>query len=235
MQVLAAHVQRHLGFLPRLVRRENDACVDDVVEMPRHAAELRAHVAKQRGRHFEVMAADVQIHGHKAFLWLTGGICNDSRYFAIVRRATTMPCSPRICEMRASDSGARASSAATSCLMSARIAVEEAAPPASVATWLPKKYLSSKVPRGVAMNFCVVTREMVLSCRPSVCAISRRTRGRIATSPCSRKWRWRSTIACDTLRMVSKRCCTFLISQRASWSCDEMPVPPARAPAASSA
>ena len=45
--------------------------------------------------------------------------------------------------MRASDSGAF-SSAATSCLMSARIAVEEAAPPASVATWLPKKYLSSK-------------------------------------------------------------------------------------------
>ena len=67
--------------------------------------------------------------------------------------------------MRASDSGALVSSAATSCLISARIAVEEAAPPASVATWLPKKYLSSKVPRGVAMNFCVVTREMVLSCR----------------------------------------------------------------------
>src|SRR5215212_7306894 len=59
-----------------------------------------------------------------------------------------MPCSPRICAMRASDSGALASSAATSCLISARIAVDEAAPPASVATWLPKKYLSSKVPHG---------------------------------------------------------------------------------------
>src|SRR6185312_3600396 len=75
----------------------------------------------------------------------------------------TMPCSPRICEMRASDSGTLVFSAATSCLISARIAVEEAAPPASVATWLPKKYFSSKVPRGVAMYFCVVTREMALS------------------------------------------------------------------------
>ncbi len=41
----------------------------------------------------------------------------------------------------------------------------EAAPPVSVATWLPKKYLSSKVPRGVSMYFCVVTREIVDSCR----------------------------------------------------------------------
>ena len=70
--------------------------------------------------------------------------------------------------MRASDSGAFASSAATSCLISARIAVVEAAPPASVATWLPKKYFSSKVPRGVACTSAVVTREMVDSCRPSV-------------------------------------------------------------------
>ena len=79
--------------------------------------------------------------------------------------------------MRESDSGALLSSAATSCLISARIAVEEAAPPVSVATWLPKKYFSSKVPRGVDMYFCVVTREMVLSCTPSTSAISRSTMG----------------------------------------------------------
>src|SRR5687767_8365521 len=234
VQVLAAHMQRYLGLLLHLVRRENHVRVDHMVEVPRDAADLRLHVAAQGGRHFEVVAAVAEVHGHKAFLWFTGGICSDSRYFAIVRRATTMPCSPRICEMRASDSGALASSAATSCLMSARMAVDEAAPPASVATWLPKKYFSSKVPRGVAMNFCVVTREMVLSCRLRVEAISRSTSGRIATSPCSRKWRWRSTIACDTRRMVSKRCCTFLMSQRASCSCDEIPVP-LRAAAASSA
>jgi hypothetical protein len=64
----------------------------------------------------------------------------------------------------ASERGFLPSSAPTSCLISARIAVEEAAPPVSVATWLPKKYFSSKMPRGVAMYFCVVTRETVDSC-----------------------------------------------------------------------
>src|SRR5438477_4557162 len=234
MQVLAAHVQRDFGLLAHLVDGEDDVGVDHMVEMPGHAFELRSHVAANGGGHVEMMAAHVQVHGHKAFLWLTAGICSDSRYLAMVRRATTMPCSPRIWEMRASDSGALASSAATSCLIRARIAVDEAAPPASVATWLPKKYFSSKVPRGVAMYFCVVTREIVLSCRLSVSAISRSTSGRIATSPCSRKWRCRSTIACDTRRMVSKRCCTFLISQRASCSCEESE-PPVLAPAAISA
>ena len=120
--------------------------------------------------------------------------------------------------MRESESGAFVSSPDTSCFISARIAVAEQAPPVSVATWLPKKYFSSYVPRGVAMYFCVVTREIVLSCRPRVSAISRSTMGRMATSPCSKKCRWRSMMACETLRIVSKRCCTFLMSQRASWS-----------------
>src|SRR6267142_4653759 len=152
------------------------------------------------------------------FLMLTDGICSDSLYLAIVRRATTIPCWPRISEILLSERGLLASSAATNCLISARIAVAEHAPPVSVATWLPKKYLSSKIPRGVNMNFWVVTRETVDSCKPRVFAISRSTSGRIPTSPCSKKWRWRSTIACDTRRIVSNRCCTFLISQRASWS-----------------
>ena len=69
--------------------------------------------------------------------------------------------------MRWSESGFLPSSAATSCLISARIAVAEQAPPVSVETWLPKKYFSSKMPRGVSMYFCVVTREMVDSCRPT--------------------------------------------------------------------
>ena len=42
--------------------------------------------------------------------------------------------------------------------------------------------------------------------------------GRMATSPCSKKCFCRSIIACETRRIVSKRCCTFLISQRASCS-----------------
>ena len=54
----------------------------------------------------------------------------DSRYFATVRRATTMPCWPRISEIWLSDSGFLLFSAPTSCLISARIAVLEAAPPA---------------------------------------------------------------------------------------------------------
>src|SRR5260221_13719866 len=113
-----------------------------MVEMALDALQLAADMAADRGRYFEVMSDDVQIH-HRLFLWLTGGICKDSRYFAIVRRATTIPCSARICAMRESDNGVLEFSAATSCLIRARIAVEEAAPPVSVATWLPKKYLSS--------------------------------------------------------------------------------------------
>src|SRR3546814_8421187 len=59
-----------------------------------------------------------------------------------------------------------------SCLISARIAVEEASPPASVATWLPKKYFNSNIPCGVSMYLFVVTREIEIgraSCRERVC------------------------------------------------------------------
>src|SRR5271165_4677136 len=70
------------------------------------------------------------------------------------------------------------------------------------------------------MYFCVVTREMVDSCRLRISAISRNTIGRIATSPCSKKWRCRSTIACDTRRIVSNRCWTLRISHFASCNCE---------------
>src|SRR6266850_1749486 len=62
VQVLAAHVQRHLGLLPLLVDGEDDVGVDHVVEMPRHPLELRMHVGADRGGHFEMMAAHVQVH-----------------------------------------------------------------------------------------------------------------------------------------------------------------------------
>ena len=130
-----------------------------------------------------------------------------------------------------SDSGLSAGSTATSWRISARTAVDDALPPASVASAEPKKYFSSKVPSGVAMYLAVVTREMVLSCRPSSSAISRSTSGRIAISPCVKKPFCRSTMACDTRTMVSKRCCTFLTNQRASCSraaSGELPLP--RAP-----
>src|SRR5882672_11935738 len=112
----------------------------------------------------------------------TGAIFSDSRYLATVRRATTMPCSPSSSAILLSESGFLGSSAETSCLMRARIAVLDAAPPESVATWLPKKYLSSKTPSGVAMNLFEVTREMVDSCKLTVSAISRNTSGRMARS-----------------------------------------------------
>jgi len=46
-------------------------------------------------------------------------------------------------------SGFAGFSAAINFFTSARIAVDEASPPPSVLTWLEKKYLSSKMPRGL--------------------------------------------------------------------------------------
>ena len=127
-----------------------------------------------------------------------------------------MPCSSSICEIWLSDSGLAGSSAATIWRSSARTAVLDALPPASVASDEPKKYFSSKVPNGVAMYLAVVTREIVDSCRPSSSAISRSTSGFMAIAPCVKKLFCRSTIACETRWMVSKRCRMFFTNQRAS-------------------
>src|SRR5690606_31599936 len=80
---------------------------------------------------------------------LTGGIFRASRYFATVRRATTMPCSASISAILLSENGVLGSSAPINCVISARIAVDDASPPVSVATWLPKKYFNSNIPCGV--------------------------------------------------------------------------------------
>src|SRR6185369_467819 len=156
---------------------------------------------------------------------LAGAIFSASRYFATVRRATWMPCSSSISAIWLSDSGLAASSAETSCLISARTAVLDALPPASVLSDEPKKYLSSKVPKGVAMYLAVVTREIVDSCRPSSSAISRSTSGFIAISPWVKKLFWRSTMACETRWIVSKRCWMFFMNQRASCSREFRPAP----------
>src|SRR5215467_3784955 len=90
---------------------------------------------KRRGiLHYRATRCAPRAQGQRDFLMLTDGICRDSRYLAIVRRATMMPCCPRISEILLSDRGRLPSSAATSCLISARIAVAEQAPPVSVAT-----------------------------------------------------------------------------------------------------
>ena len=77
------------------------------------------------------------------FLSLDGGIESDSRYFAIVRRATLIPFASKICVILLSLRGLWIFSSATILLMIARIAVDENSPPSWVETWLEKKYLSS--------------------------------------------------------------------------------------------
>jgi hypothetical protein len=62
VQILAAHVQRHLGLLAQLVDGEDDVGVDHVVEVARDALDLGAHVVADRWGHFEVMTAHVEIH-----------------------------------------------------------------------------------------------------------------------------------------------------------------------------
>src|SRR4051794_29452779 len=62
MKILAAHMERHFGFLAQLVHGEDDVCVDDVVEMPADALQLRAHITANRRRHVQMMAAHVQVH-----------------------------------------------------------------------------------------------------------------------------------------------------------------------------
>ena len=64
--------------------------------------------------------------GYRDFRKFTAGIFRASRYLATVRRATTNPCSASNSAMRLSERGDFESSAPISCLMSARIAVDDA-------------------------------------------------------------------------------------------------------------
>ena len=107
-------------------------------------------------------------------------------------------------------------SAATSFLIRARIAVEEHSPPAVVATWLEKKYLSSNMPLGVCIYLLVVARDMVDSCISTASAMSCNTSGFMASAPYSRKFFWCSTIRLETLSKVSLRLCRLFKNQRAS-------------------
>ena len=132
-----------------------------------------------------------------------------------------MPCLANKSVIWLSENGFFTFSCSTNCLIKARMAVAEHVPPLSVATELPKKYLSSNTPRGVSMYLLLVTLEMVDSCNSNSSAISRRTIGRIATSPYSKKLRCLSVIACATRKMVAKRCWIFFIIHFAScnWLC----------------
>ena len=80
---------------------------------------------------------------------MDGGIDIDSRYFATVLRATCMPDATSVLAILLSLRGLPGSSFAMNFRIIARIAVAEHSPPSDVDTWLEKKYLNSKIPRGV--------------------------------------------------------------------------------------
>ncbi len=79
-------------------------------------------------------------------------------------------------------------SASISCLMRWRTASAEcASPPSDAAIAEVKKYFSSKMPRGVAMNLLAVTRETVDLCMPMASATVRRLSGRRCWTPWAKK------------------------------------------------
>src|ERR1700685_482112 len=85
-----------------------------------------------------------------------------SRYLATVRRAISMPASRSFSTMVSSDKTSLAGSASINCLMRWRTASAEcASPPWEAAIAEVKKYLSSKMPRLVAMYLLAVTRDNV--------------------------------------------------------------------------
>ncbi len=139
-----------------------------------------------------------------------------SRYLAMVLRATLMSCSASKLAILLSLRGFLGSSAEISLFIMARMAVEEHSPPEPVLTWLEKKYFSSNIPRGVCMYFWVVTLEIVDSCISTASAMSWSTSGFMASSPCSKKSIWCSTILLATFNSVSFLLCKLLINQRAS-------------------
>src|SRR5258706_96781 len=59
VQLLAGDVRGAFGLLPELLHREDHVRVEHMVEMPRHALELGAHVAADRRGHFDMVAAHV--------------------------------------------------------------------------------------------------------------------------------------------------------------------------------
>ena len=128
-----------------------------------------------------------------------------SRYFATVLLATEMPSSLSKFVILLSLSGFAEFSDPINLRIFARTEVEDWSSPLADDRWLEKKYLNSNTPRGVCMYLLVVTREIVDSCIPISSAMSRKTIGFIASSPCSRKWVCRVTILVATFNSVSLR------------------------------
>ena len=102
------------------------------------------------------------------------------------------------------------------CLIKAWMAVDDTDPPCSDPSWLLKKYLNSKIPRGHERYFWVVTLEIVDSCMPTASAISLSTKGRIPSAPIAKNFCCLATISFATLRIVSSLWIMFFTNQLAS-------------------
>src|ERR1700680_3880125 len=194
------HLQRGLGDLaPRVALRRGD------------------HLARRRERE-RVLGA---VHGAAPVeTCLSRRRCTEegiriaSRYFATVRRAMSMPAARNLSTMVSSDRTSSGRSASISCLIRWRTASAEcASPPSAAAIADVKKYLSSKMPRVVAMYLLAVTRETVDSCMAIASATVLRLSGRKCWTPCAKKASCCRTISLETLRMVLARWSSARISQ----------------------
>src|SRR4029453_18729367 len=102
-----------------------------------------------------------------------------SRYLATVLRAMSTPAARSRSTIVSSDKMSGALSASISCLMRWRTdSAECASPPSAAAIAEVKKYLSSKMPRLVAMYLLAVTRDTVDSCISIASATVLRLSGR---------------------------------------------------------
>src|SRR5918992_5692330 len=142
------------------------------------------------------------------------GIRSASRYLATVRRAISMPASRNLSTMVSSESTSRASSASINCLMRWRTASAEcASPPSEDDIDDVKKYLSSNMPRLVAMYLLAVTRDTVDSCIEIASATVLRFNGLKCCTPSAKKLSCWRTISPDTFKIVRARWSSARTSQ----------------------
>src|SRR5579864_235509 len=137
-----------------------------------------------------------------------------SRYLATVRRAMSMPASRSLSTMVSSERTSLDGSASINCLMRWRTASAEcASPPWAAAIAEVKKYLSSKMPRLVAMYLLAVTRDTVDSCMPMASATVFKFSGRRCSTPRAKNASCWRTISLETFRMVRARWSSARTSQ----------------------
>jgi len=58
-QVAPAHMYACFGFALRAFDRQNDANIDNMVEMARYSVELRGEIVADRGGYLQMMAGDI--------------------------------------------------------------------------------------------------------------------------------------------------------------------------------